>query len=405
MRCIDGRCIHPDAGPDAEVSCPTGKTGAYCKLCEVGYTGAACTGCSPEYDRVQLDKTQRCEFDPGSCLADHGWLIKGYLPPLKHAEDGHFRYSGAATAEPVVEDLLTGIAWRRCAEGQTWDVAGQRCQGTPWGEYRNSSVKLPASTCSGAYGGHSDWRVPEQDELESLISYDRRDPAYHEAAFPGLPKDVIGPPSCRTTSCSWPDATKDFFWTATVGDHKPWWGDAEAMVSLEDGTVDHLSVYIADATNKQYAQVLCARRARPTLTRRWKVEAQDGSTVRDLWTGQIWRRCARGRKWHVGEQVCKEPAARLTWSAARAACQKPWRLPSVRELAAIRKYCGKVPPRIDTAAFPVAKTDVAYWSDTPVSGEQGKVWLVRFDITSVEAGPTTGTHYVRCVRGTARSRP
>ena len=63
----------------------------------------------------------------------------------------------------------------------------------------------------------------------------------------------------------------------------------------------------------------------------------------------------------MGEQVCKEPVARLSWSAAKAACQKPWRLPSVRELAAIRKYCGKVPPRIDTAAFPIAVTDDAYW--------------------------------------------
>jgi hypothetical protein len=87
--------------------------------------------------------------------------------------------------DPVVEDAITGLAWQGCAAGETGDhCTGYYAFGFDW--------EGAAAYCETlAWGGASDWRLPDVKELFGL--YRRRDwigPAHVDpVAFPSAPWD------------------------------------------------------------------------------------------------------------------------------------------------------------------------------------------------------------------------
>ncbi|MBW2276802.1 MAG: DUF1566 domain-containing protein, partial [Deltaproteobacteria bacterium] len=92
-----------------------------------------------------------------------------------------FTRDSSATAEPVVIDHVTGNTWQGCARGLT----GAECSvgnvtTSPWSE--------AAPYCEGlSWGGHSDWRLPDRWELESIVDLGTFDPAIDTTAFPATP--------------------------------------------------------------------------------------------------------------------------------------------------------------------------------------------------------------------------
>ena len=74
------------------------------------------------------------------------------------------------------------LAWRRCAEGMSWN--GSACTGTAststWAQAAERAKSLAAS--SGL-----DWRLPTVKELASLVDERRADPAIDTALFPATP--------------------------------------------------------------------------------------------------------------------------------------------------------------------------------------------------------------------------
>lgn len=84
----------------------------------------------------------------------------------------------------TVTHLLTGLVWKRCAEGQVW--SGNACVGdlalVRWEE------ALQMSVASG-YASASDWRVPNRKELESIVEYCGHSPAINQAMFPPTPSE------------------------------------------------------------------------------------------------------------------------------------------------------------------------------------------------------------------------
>lgn len=84
----------------------------------------------------------------------------------------------------TVAHLKTGLIWKRCAEGQSWD--GSACGGEParvaW------SAALQLSVQSG-FAGAADWRVPNRKELESIIEYCGHSPAINQFQFPPTPSE------------------------------------------------------------------------------------------------------------------------------------------------------------------------------------------------------------------------
>lgn len=77
------------------------------------------------------------------------------------AEEGRFSYKADGA---IVVDAKTGLEWMRCAMGQQWDSGAGDCTGEAnsygWGD----AMELTSDV-----GGHTDWRLPGKDELNTLV--------------------------------------------------------------------------------------------------------------------------------------------------------------------------------------------------------------------------------------------
>jgi alpha-tubulin suppressor-like RCC1 family protein len=94
-------------------------------------------------------------------------------------------------------DTSTGLMWKRCSEGQTWDIVDEVCKGP-----NGTSLALPLTWKDalqrahdvnrpkvdplkvGEDLGYSDWRLPNRNELASLVEHQCSSPAINAAVFP-----------------------------------------------------------------------------------------------------------------------------------------------------------------------------------------------------------------------------
>jgi hypothetical protein len=95
-----------------------------------------------------------------------------------------------------VTDTRTGLVWRRCSEGQTWD--GATCAGSPaefYGWHNSLSHARSVAQSTGVA-----WRLPNIKELFTLVDSARWSPAIDTGYFPGT----------SSQTCYWsstPDST------------------------------------------------------------------------------------------------------------------------------------------------------------------------------------------------------
>lgn len=94
----------------------------------------------------------------------------------------------------------TDLIWQRCALGQTWD--GKGCSGAPM--LMNWEVALQEARMN-AQGGHNDWRLPDRNELDSLVESRCFLPASNEEVFPGTPLSGMwtSSPMTNTGDSAW----------------------------------------------------------------------------------------------------------------------------------------------------------------------------------------------------------
>ncbi len=92
----------------------------------------------------------------------------------------------------------TGLSWKRCSEGQTW--TGVTCSGTASGHTYDQAVALTATFASKA-----DWRVPNIQELLSIVEYGANGPAINTEIFPNTPSSGFwsGSPDANNLSYVW----------------------------------------------------------------------------------------------------------------------------------------------------------------------------------------------------------
>ena len=86
-----------------------------------------------------------------------------------------------ASGDPVVRDLETGLMWQRCSAGQSGDECQDSADSMTW--------QAALAYCEDlSLGGHADWRLPDRNELQSIVCYDRATaPRIDPEAFPGTP--------------------------------------------------------------------------------------------------------------------------------------------------------------------------------------------------------------------------
>lgn len=86
----------------------------------------------------------------------------------------------------TVLDTTTSLVWDQCPYGKSGATCatGTAFYGT-WAGALDAAVA--ANTAS--YKGFTDWRVPNKNELESIVKIDSSSPAIDTTAFPGTPSD------------------------------------------------------------------------------------------------------------------------------------------------------------------------------------------------------------------------
>jgi hypothetical protein len=96
------------------------------------------------------------------------------------APDTRYTVSGE-----VVSDNYTGLTWKRCGEGWSGsDCATGTALSVNWQDALKRVVTVNASA-STLGAGFSDWRLPNRNELASLVERQCVNPAINAAVFPG----------------------------------------------------------------------------------------------------------------------------------------------------------------------------------------------------------------------------
>ncbi len=83
----------------------------------------------------------------------------------------------------TVTDNKTGLTWKRCSEGQTWN--NSTCMSNAATYTWQNALKRAQTVNSGiGFAGKKDWRVPNIKELRSIVERQCNDPAINLTIFP-----------------------------------------------------------------------------------------------------------------------------------------------------------------------------------------------------------------------------
>lgn len=256
-----------------------------------------------------------------------------------YGQNGNYRGQAHTFADDgtVVTDQATGLAWQKTPDGlsRNWDNAVAYCE----------ALEL---------GGQSDWRLPFQRELVTILD--------HAAFKPALPAVFAG--------------ASGQYWSKT-----PYQGYAGAAwyVSFAYG----VSEFNATAESRP---VRCVR-GQPLAD---SVFVAQANRVDDVTTGLTWEKTP-------------SPSGK-TWEEALAYCEgqttdgyTDWRLPNVMELRTLVDYA-RIFPAIDTTKF--VESGVSYWTGSTCAGIPGVAWGVNFASgISANGDKPDNDAYARCVRG------
>ena len=239
----------------------------------------------------------------------------------------------------TVTDNVTGLVWQREDDNtpRTRDNAISYCEGL-------------------TLGGHTDWRLPNEYELQSIVDYGRYNPPIDTGVFPGT--------------------NTDWYWSSSTyagNTYYAWY------VTFDDGIV-----YGYSKTDTGYVRCVRGEETFPSSF----TDNLDG-TVTDNATGLMWQQedDNQARNWESAIEYCE---------GLNLAGPTVWRLPDVKELRSIVDNT-RYSPAIDTGVFPGTNAN-RYWSSSTDAYSTYAAWGVGFTNGSDSDVNKTSTYYVRCVR-------
>jgi len=100
--------------------------------------------------------------------------------------------------------LVTGLMWKRCAEGQTWNSGS--CTESGWASMFTWMSALQHAHAESAFAGYDDWRLPNIKELGTIVEISCSAPAINAAVFPGAPGGLFwsSSPNFSDSGKAWP---------------------------------------------------------------------------------------------------------------------------------------------------------------------------------------------------------
>ena len=356
-------------GDDADCTCDVGYAGTFCHQCDPNALGeypycflpnsafcitSQCFDIPPTnqdscYDNEVL---LTCPGEAGTetcggvdfCGQDAQYpdKMRTYTCYEADGEVGDCSMMIPVAEDEVVTDSLTGLMWQRMyASSRNWDDAVDYCDELE-------------------YGGYTDWRLPSQLELLSIVDNGTINPSTDALAFRGTPSGrfwtSILQPSTEGGAryvgftygqCSYYGKTKGCYVRCVRGGYQ---GSSE-------GTFDP---FVIIGTVEQ--------------------------TVIHKTTGLEWQ---------------KTTASDLSWQQSMAYCENldyaehtDWRLPNVKELQSLINN-ETISPCSDFPEMP----SVNFWSSSTNAYDSVKGWVVAFSSSAVYPYAKTNTYNARCVRG------
>jgi hypothetical protein len=94
----------------------------------------------------------------------------------------------------TVYDKKTGLSWMRCSYGQRWSDA-DGCSGT--------AALLDWDTAMGLHPEGAAWRLPERDELQSIVDHSCKRPAINDTVYPATPSIQYWTSTPSSPSYAW----------------------------------------------------------------------------------------------------------------------------------------------------------------------------------------------------------
>lgn len=307
---------------------------------------------------------------------DDGDLEKGIAWPV-----GRFLDNGNQT----VTDTLTGLMWQK----------------DPTAIIGRSDWNTAFNSCNASFiGSHTDWRIPNLRELQSLIDYSLYPMPLDVAAFPysnkGLSNTIYWTSATykNTTTSAWyvdmytgqpgvADKTTGSCWVWAVRDDI---GAATAEVARTGQSTQYHPKDDGDIT-MQKGVIWPSPRF---------VDNTDG-TVTDIQTGLMWVKDAN--------QASVSPSI---WSSAVSGVAgiatggyHDWRLPNVRELESLLDISQDAPclPVEYLTKFSNVQSNL-YWTSTTYAGGTGSAWCIDLTSGSIQPSAKSATLYVWPVRST-----
>ena len=253
------------------------------------------TGQTRCYDEAgnEIDRPQ-----PGEDLyGQNGCFIVSPLSYTKLGNNGEKLSDNATWGDGyrMVLDRNTGLIWE--VKSPNPDDVNYRDDKYSWQDAQDVYIsKLNAQS----YGGHSDWRLPNKDELRSIIDYSRSNPAIDEWYFP----------NCQNA----------FYWCLITYEMQPYfaWG---IFFSLGSGIAygksnPHHVRAVRGGYDRAFGQ-----------PDQWRFRDNGDGTTTDLTTGLMWQKGENERMdWFEAIKYCEN---------LRLAGYSDWRLPNIKELNTI----------------------------------------------------------------------
>lgn len=95
----------------------------------------------------------------------------------------------------TIYDKSTDLTWTRCSYGQQWTEDGG-CSGSVKLLDWDSAMRLHLQ-------GDGNWRLPQRDELQSIVAHNCKNPAINETVFPGTPSIQYWTSTASGPSYAW----------------------------------------------------------------------------------------------------------------------------------------------------------------------------------------------------------
>ena len=288
--------------------------------------------------------------DP-ACSKDYtvGSPLRPYGQDAHYPQHPNLRSFAGPTEDTVftddftTADLVTGLVWRSCAEGQ-WDSS---CSGGAdfhsWDEWalEEPCASLNAQHDGAGYAGRVDWRMPSVRELSTLMPLDM-------GHFPGAD-------TRRLWSSTPPFVEPEAF---VFGVHLD---ETAGQLSLEPVGADRAMQCVAG----------------PRFQTRPYDLSREGAVI-DVGASLLWQRCGAGR---IDDPACTDDVAEpdvLSRAQAFDYCEtlilagrEDWRVPNLHELVSLFARIGIAAEAVNGAVFPEsAAGDAWFWLATSAETDE-----------------------------------